>query len=49
MRTGDGKKQVYVLRAVELAEGILTKHTMMVTAASVRQVTVKIEILEPEI
>ena len=48
IRTGDGKKQVYILRAVELAEGTLTKHTMMVAAASVRQVTVKIEILEPE-
>ena len=39
LQTGDGKKQVYIVRGVELPEGTLTKHKMRVNASSVRKVT----------
>lgn len=37
------------MRAVELAEGTLAKHTLKMPVDSVRNITAKLELLEPQI
>lgn len=49
VKSSDGKVHVYILRAVELAEGTLAKHTLKIPVDSVRNITAKLELLEPQI
>ncbi|KAJ7393803.1 hypothetical protein OS493_003466 [Desmophyllum pertusum] len=45
----DGKAHANIVRGVNLAEGSMAKHTINVDAYSMRNITAKMEILEPEL
>ncbi|KAJ7371583.1 hypothetical protein OS493_024258 [Desmophyllum pertusum] len=49
IKMADGKAHANIVRGVNLAEGSMAKHTINVDAYSMRNITAKMEILEPEL
>lgn len=48
VKSSDGKVHIYILRAVELAEGTMAKHPLKMPVNGVRKITAKLELLEPQ-
>ena len=49
VKSSDGKIHGYILRTVELAEGTMATHTLKMPMDNVRNITAKLELLEPQI
>ena len=49
VKSSDGKIHAYILRTVELAEGTMATHTLKMPVDNVRNITAKLELLEPQI
>lgn len=48
VKSSDGKIHAYILRTVELAEGTMATHTLKMPVDNVRNITAKLELLEPQ-
>ena len=49
VKSSDGKIHGYILRAAELAEGTMATHILNMPVDSVRNITAKLELLEPQL
>ena len=48
VKSSDGKIHAYILPTVELAEGTMATHTLQMPVDNVRNITAKLELLEPK-
>lgn len=49
VKSSDGKIHGHILRAAELAEGTMATHILNMPVDNVRNITAKLELLEPQL